>query len=577
MINLVTAVSRFENLPRLCKSISMSLTRSSLKATWILVVDAGERIPPHVLEKFSEVPFEIKTLVHEGGKCAYGIEQKNLGMSSISNGFYHCIDDDNIVHQDFFPGIEKAMTENPGKKAFVFGQKRWDNVRSLSASPDRMVYGKVDNTMFLVHSDLIGDHRYDSSRSGSEDFHFFRKLYDLYKDEFVFISETLSYYNFIKYFPKETKEEKSARKDPAPEITVVPQRSSASTLSNPRSPKVLKVALYSSNRERCGISTYTSQLEIALSQLGHDVRHFGSQPPYDSTFLEIRNWKPNIFHIQHETAIMPPEPVLIRQASLIARGGARVLVTLHTDSDGAIKHARELTEFRKNRIVVHRPTTSAVEAVVIPMPCTVFGAIPDRAELRKRFGFPEDAFILSTVGFMIPWKDHPRIADALSPWISENPKVHLQIIASEHFSKDLKGYADSCRGDISKISKKIQGNRIRHVDWYPSDLEIIERLIISDLGYVWCPFDTGSSSAAAAQFTTARCPLVSSDSSHYTFLGSGLVRAKRSDFSSFVRMIRETAGNATLLGTLRKNQWTMYLERNYLEVARRHIELYRGD
>lgn len=575
MIYLVTAVSRPENLARIHRSISTSLRGSSLKAKWIIVVDAAGVITPSTEAVLRDGPFSVEFLVHRDGKCSYGIDQKNAGMGSIADGYYHCIDDDNIVHRNFFSGLERAMAANPKKRAFVFGQQRWDDIRSLIASPDRMEYGKIDNTMFAVHSSLIGSHRYDLSRSGREDFHFFRKLYDLHKEEFVFISETLAYYNFIKHFPSETKEETLVPPE-VPSKAMTPSPVIERPMPTAKPSGVLRIALYSSKRDRCGISTYTSQLEEAFTLLGHQVRYWGSWPPYDETFNEIRAWHPDVFHIQHETSIMPPEAVLEKYASLMSRERTRVVITLHTENDETVRLARAATTSLAKSIVMHRPTPSATDAVVIPMPCTTIGVIPDQAELRRRFGLPEGALVVSTVGFMIPWKDHPRIIESLLPWMRENPSVHLQVIASEHFNEGLKGYADSCRKQIAGLASVEFRGRIHHVDGYPSDRELVERLAASDLGYVWCPFDTGSSSAAAAQFTTARCPLVATDSSHYAFLGTGIVRAPKNDIGAFARIVRQTAENRELLGTLRANQWLMYRERNYLETARKHLELYVG-
>jgi hypothetical protein len=304
------------------------------------------------------------------------------------------------------------------------------------------------------------------------------------------------------------------------------------------------------------------------------VRYFSSREPYDETFSEIRAWRPDVFHIQHETSIMPPEQTLERYAALMTREGIKVMVTLHTENDGTLRLAKASTLAIPKRVILHRPTPSATDAVVIPMPCTTLGVAGSREELRKKFGFPKDAFIISTVGFMIPWKDHPKIVETLAPWISEHEKIHLQVIASEHFNPVFSGYAQGCREQISRFAAKIP--RILHIDGYPDDRELVERLVASDLGYVWCPFDTGSSSAAAAQFTTARCPLVATDSSHYAFLGSGIVRSPKGDLDAFVKSIKSTSINADLLKKLRENQWTMYLERNYLETARKHLDLYGG-
>lgn len=573
MINLVTAVSRPINLKRVYQSILQSLKRSSLKAKWILVVDGPNVIPAGVWETLQKGPVQVELLIHSGGKCSYGIAQKNLGMASIVTGFFHCLDDDNIVHPDFFSGLERAMRAAPGKRAYAFGQKRWDNVKSLTAAPDRMEYGKIDNTMFVVHQSLIGDKRYDLTRSGREDFHFFRGLYDLYPDEFVFISETLAYYNFIKYFPAETADEKRVIPDRPAKLLVpiTPELSPAL-----RAVGVLKIALYSSKRERCGISTYTDQLADSLSLLGHDVRYFGSQAPYEKTFEEILSWGPDIFHVQHETSIMPPPPVFERYLNLIAQAGARVFFTLHTESLEAAQLAGRVLGGRKS-VVMHRPSEAAKAAVVIPMPCTNVGTVGDKAGLRRKFDFPDDAFVISTVGFMIPWKDHPKIAESLVPWMLENPQIHLQIIASEHFNESLKGYAQECREALGRVAARFSEGRVRHIDGYPSDRELIERLIASDLGYVWCPFDTASSSAAAAQFISARCPLVASGSTHYDLLGPGVVRSLKGDVSDFLKVIRSTAGGAELLATMRSSQWSTYRERNYLMTAVKHLELYCGE
>jgi len=443
------------------RSLELALSKSTLKAKWVLVVDGDNSLTPTVEAAVRGGAFQVEKIVYRGGKCSYGIDQKNAGMASIKDGYYHCVDDDNIVHPQFFAGLERAMTANPNKRAFVFGQQRWDNIKSLIASPERMEYGKIDNTMFAVHSSLIGTHRYDLSRSGREDFHFFRKLYDLHQDEFVFIPETLAYYNFMTHFPVITKEEQ------APPVSLDQKASptvSYVVSSRPHSPGVSRIALYSSKRERCGISTYTSQLEESLTLLGHDVRYFSSQPPHDVTFNEIRNWRPSVFHIQHESSIMPSFDVLERYSSLMAREGIRVIMTLHTESDDTIRTARAATLNAAKSIVVHRPTPSATEAVVIPMPCTNIGRLESKAELRRRFGFPENAFILSTVGFMIPWKDHPRIVEALLPWLESRPDVHLQVIASEHFNESMGGYANDCRARIARAASRFGEPRIHHID-----------------------------------------------------------------------------------------------------------------
>jgi hypothetical protein len=562
---LVTAVSRPGNLLRMHRSAEAALSRSGMSARWIIVADGHGAVPPETEAALRSGRIEVRIIVHGGGACPYGIVQKNLGMDAVGDGYYHCIDDDNIVHPDFFSGLQRAMEANPGRRAFVFGQQRWDKHQSLVASPGRMTLGLIDNTMFAVHSSLIGPHRYDLSKAGSEDFHFFRRLYEVHRDEFVFLPETLAYYNFIRHHPQETPEE-SARPAPA-----APDGQAAA----PRVPGVLRIALYSSKRERCGIATYTEQLAAALASMGHDVRHWGSGAPVQAAFAEIRAWGPDVFHVQHESSIMPTEDVLGRHCDELRRNGARVMVTLHTADPAGLRAGRRATASAPGRIIMHMSVPGAADALVMPMPCTSVGALPDRTSSRRRFGLPESGLVVTTVGFMIPWKNHPGIAESLVPWLKSRPDAFLQVIASEHFSGDLRAYAGECRSRLSRISSEV-GGRVLHVDGYPSDAEVVDRIAVSDLGYVWCPFDTASSSAAAAQFTSARCPLVATDSSHYALLGTGVVRGPKGDMGAFADLIRRTAGDPRLLASLRANQWDMYRRRNYLETARAHLALYGG-
>lgn len=331
----------------------------------------------------------------------------------------------------------------------------------------------------------------------------------------------------------------------------------------------MKIALYSSKRDRCGISTYTSNLENALRILGHQIEYFSSWPPYDPVFQKIKEWSPDVFHVQHETSIIPhPDEMARRVAEL---GVPRCFTTLHTVNQATVDAARRI-----GRIIIHNPTPLAPEALVLRMPCTLFTEVPSKEATRRKYGFPEKAFLISTIGFLIPWKEHPAIAAELLPWILGRPNVHLQIIASSHFNQDMAGYA-AMAGKTLEGLRGSSGHRIHHVAHYPSDYELVERLSMSDLGYAWCPFDTESSSAASAQFISARCPLVATDSTHYSHMGDAAVYASKSSVKGFVEKIRQTADDSGLLAGLRMRMDRLYQERNYLETARRHVAAYKGE
>jgi hypothetical protein len=340
----------------------------------------------------------------------------------------------------------------------------------------------------------------------------------------------------------------------------------------------MRIAFYSSKRERCGISTYTDHLAGALTQLGHQVKYFSSSPPYDQTVEEILSWHPEIFHVQHEAAIMPPNHFLKAYCKTISDAGAKVYCTIHGEVENNVYAAQGCVTDNR-RIIMHRPPTLIGGVTVIPMPCPIYNPPADRGELRDKYGIPRQALLISTVGFMIPWKEHPRILERLTPLMAKKPEVHVQVIASDHFHPDLKEYAVNCRHEIAYIATRTDGRRVHHISHYPSDLELLERLAMSDLGYIWCPFNTGSSSAAAGQFTSARVPAVASESTHYSAMGPGFIRARTptGDTWNFIEEVEWLADDPAKRAKYREYQEKTYQQRNYLETAKRHVQVYREE
>lgn len=201
-MSIVTAVSRPHLLGRVKESIESSIVGAGVDLTWILVFDGrvpieGERIAA------SAKGFHVKPVVWDKGPSKYGIRQKNMGMG-LSEGFYHLLDDDNIVHPNFFRRIAEHIRKNPDKKAFAVHQHRWDRFKDLRVSPDSMKPGRIDNTMFVVDTGFIGEKRYDPRMGGIEDGYFFSELYQKDPSVWVFVDEFLAYYNYLKHFPPGT-------------------------------------------------------------------------------------------------------------------------------------------------------------------------------------------------------------------------------------------------------------------------------------------------------------------------------------------------------------------------------------
>jgi Glycosyl transferase family 2 len=196
--NLVTAVTRPDNLDRIYSSIALALWDNPSKCNWILVADERvEYVPARLAQLSAGSPIKIRfeTLPRQS---QFGIYQKNLGLDLCEDGFFYCLDDDNILHPAFFERLEKAIAEHPEKRVFAFHQHRWDRWGLLRASPETMEINKIDNAMFIAHKSLIGPLRYDYEKAGCEDYFFYRALFDAHPEEFWFLDDLLAFYNFLR-------------------------------------------------------------------------------------------------------------------------------------------------------------------------------------------------------------------------------------------------------------------------------------------------------------------------------------------------------------------------------------------
>ncbi len=203
LINIVTAVSRPENLPCIHASMESAMAGHEADVRWIMVFDTPWNASEGVARMLAG-PSRVRMhpALYPGGPTKFGIHQKNMGMDLIEDGFYHCLDDDNIVYPKFFEGVTRLIRNSPNKKAFVFSQRRWDLHGDLRAMASRMNPCFIDNTMFVVHKALIGTRRYDPDRAGLEDYYFFRALYDQEPGAFEFSDDFLAYYNYLRHFPQ---------------------------------------------------------------------------------------------------------------------------------------------------------------------------------------------------------------------------------------------------------------------------------------------------------------------------------------------------------------------------------------
>ena len=170
LFTLITPCSRPDNL----KKIKLP----DFFHEWIIVYDGLK------IKQFDNPKIKEYTFTKPGS--FKGSEQRNFALKLVNNGFVYFLDDDNIIHPNFY------MLKNlDGNHFYTFNQKR---VRTLKGN--RIHPGFIDTGMFLIDIDLAKNIMWNNTQF--HDGEYIKAVYDLHPDKWVYINKTLSYYNKLK-------------------------------------------------------------------------------------------------------------------------------------------------------------------------------------------------------------------------------------------------------------------------------------------------------------------------------------------------------------------------------------------
>ncbi len=178
LINIVTPCSRPENL----KAIAESINIPSRHYRWIVVHDADEF--PNM-----ETPKEAEQhLYREEGSIA-GHAQRNFANRLIADGYVLQIDDDTILHPNFWEAVKDCEED------IVSWAQTWANGEHRLAAGNYWV-GGIDSGSFMVKRSVIGDLQWQVSRYDADGL-FAQQVVARTKSQRR-IEQYLSYYNYLR-------------------------------------------------------------------------------------------------------------------------------------------------------------------------------------------------------------------------------------------------------------------------------------------------------------------------------------------------------------------------------------------
>jgi glycosyltransferase involved in cell wall biosynthesis len=336
-------------------------------------------------------------------------------------------------------------------------------------------------------------------------------------------------------------------------------------------PKVVQV---STDVINCGIGAYTRALMASLGEAT------------DQQLVEVRSLENSeqippcdIVHWHFGAGISPRRDALEDIFAEIRQRGIQLVITFH---DVDYKMINWLLERQMmNEAIVHWPlpgmeVSDARVHVLGGMGCpTYHPARPeDRAATREKFGFDPNNIIISTFGFASVGRGHFEIPMEMAPTLKANPNLHLQLIVPGNFLNEAG--KNIVHDQLQRIIQAYElENQIHVVGDFLLDHEVLDRLWMSDLGYLYMGMDTASSSSAIRFFISARLPTVITPSTHFGDVRMGVVRLNSFSVTEFYLALMQTVQDYALRNRLAHEMNAVYQQWQWPRFAERMMGIYR--
>jgi len=203
-INILTRCTRPQNIPEIIRSVSAA--GEFFDVRWLVIFDTSrlKDIDADTLAALGAAGAATRFEPGEPGDFGHGLV--NRALDSIREGWVYILDDDNVVHPDFWARVEWHAGQ-PGfsARAVVFNQrvdgKDFTGQDVRHAGPENMRVGGVDSAQMLLRRDLVGDARL---RRGTyvADSILGQELYEASPGDFLFVDEELCHYNYFHRKPR---------------------------------------------------------------------------------------------------------------------------------------------------------------------------------------------------------------------------------------------------------------------------------------------------------------------------------------------------------------------------------------
>ena len=176
-ITIITPCSRPENIKRLKETLNFNYILE-----WIIVYDSSK---VSKIENFNDPKIKEFLIKERGSKK--GTAQRNFGITQVKGGYVYFLDDDNILHENFYSFLGEIV---PGH-IYTFNQLHQEGLRSGNVIKPY----HIDTAQYLVDFDLPGVKEILWTNTSIHDGVYIESIYNMHPNKWIFINMTLCYHN----------------------------------------------------------------------------------------------------------------------------------------------------------------------------------------------------------------------------------------------------------------------------------------------------------------------------------------------------------------------------------------------
>jgi len=175
MIEIITPCSRPENLSKLAKCMNAS-------TIWHICFDSL---------KVGAVPVLFNAYISAVRESCWGNPQRNNAIRKVyKDSLVYCLDDDNLLHADFFTALSDHDLSD--YDIITFDQLLEDGTIRKGNNPTRT---NIDQAQFLIRKSIHEPYEQEHDADGI----LIEKLVKKYPDKWLYIPKVLCYYNRLKW------------------------------------------------------------------------------------------------------------------------------------------------------------------------------------------------------------------------------------------------------------------------------------------------------------------------------------------------------------------------------------------